>query len=84
VFGPTGIIALILAVILLIAGGSIGYEFGRGVGYMQGKRAGAAAEASDLNAQGTVLARDAEAARQPALVAGALARLRAEWCVDCR
>jgi hypothetical protein len=80
---PTSIVTLILAIVLVSAGGVIGYELGKGIGYVKGKAAGAAEVAASLNDQGNTLARDAEAARQLALAPGAFLRLRQGWCSDC-
>jgi hypothetical protein len=74
---------VILGLLLAGSGSVVGYELGHWLGDREGRQAGAAIVAEALKAQGDALASEAEAARRPALVSGAAARLKADWCRDC-
>lgn len=78
-----GIVILLLMLLTGIAGGIVGgwggYRFGYSAGVTDGKNAEAASITKQSNAEGDA----AEAARKAALVPGAAARLRANWCRNC-
>jgi hypothetical protein len=79
----TGLGVIVLGILLslgVILGGV--WTYGRSQ-YDTGYRAGQAAIAASLDAQGAAAAAAAEAAREPASLPGAMARLRANWCLDC-
>lgn len=80
---PGTVLVLVLAVMLTAAGAIVGYEVGRGIGYLEGERAGKAAEAAALSRQAADLAQEALEARAPAERPGAMVRLLKNWCRDC-